>query len=247
MCWRRARGPQASHSLHKIIESARSNVTDKVATAPHRFIVVEGPIGVGKTSLARRLARSFGSELVLEQADENPFLERFYRNPRSAALQTQLFFLFQRTRQLEDIRQHDLFETVRVADYLFEKDRLFAGLTLDSAEMQLYEQVASRLAVDPPRPDLVVYLQAPVETLLMRIARRGIAYETSGIDAAYMARLNDAYARFFHEYDRAPLLIVNAASIDPVQNQADFDELLGAIRRMKKGRMYYNPLRHSTI
>jgi deoxyguanosine kinase len=101
--------------------------------------------------------------------------------------------------------------------------------------------------VDPPRPDLVVYLQAPVETLLMRIARRGIPYETSGIDAAYLARLNDAYARFFHEYDRAPLLIVNAASIDPVQNQADFDELLGAIRRMKKGRMYYNPLRHSTI
>jgi deoxyadenosine/deoxycytidine kinase len=106
--------------------------------------------------------------------------------------------------------------------------------------------VASRLAVDPPKPDLVVYLQAPVETLLQRIAKRGIPYE-SGIDAPYLTRLNDAYARFFHEYDRAPLLIVNAASIDPVQNQGDFDELVGAIKRMKKGRMYYNPLRHGTI
>jgi deoxyadenosine/deoxycytidine kinase len=214
---------------------------------PQRYIVVEGPIGVGKTSLARRLAESLEAELVLEQDAQNPFLERFYRNPKSGALPAQLFFLFQRAQQLGSLKQQDLFAPRRVADYLFEKDRLFASLTLDSAEMSLYEQVASRLAVDPPRPDLVVYLQAPVETLLMRIARRGIAYETSGIDAGYLARLNDAYARFFHEYDRAPLLIVNAASIDPVQNQADFDELLGAIRRMKKGRMYYNPLRHSTI
>ena len=154
-----------------------TNVTDKVATPPHRFIVVEGPIGVGKTSLARRLARSFGSELILEQADENPFLERFYRNPRAAALQTQLFFLFQRTRQLEDIRQHDLFETVRVADYLLDKDRLFAQLTLDEEELALYEQVYSRLAVDAPAPDLVIYLQAPVDVLLERIERRGIRYE----------------------------------------------------------------------
>jgi deoxyguanosine kinase len=214
---------------------------------PQRYIVVEGPIGVGKTSLARRLAESLEAELVLEQDAQNPFLERFYRNPKSGALPAQLFFLFQRAQQLGSLKQQDLFAPRRVADYLFEKDRLFAGLTLDSAEMNLYEQVASRLAVDPPRPDLVVYLQAPVETLLARIARRGIAYETSGIDAAYLARLNDAYARFFHEYDRAPLLIVNAANIDPVQNQADFDELLGAIRRMKKGRMYYNPFRHGTI
>lgn len=212
-----------------------------------RYIVVEGPIGVGKTSLARRLAGSLEAELVLEQDAQNPFLERFYRNPKSGALPAQLFFLFQRAQQLGTLQQQDLFAPRRVADYLFEKDRLFAGLTLDAAEMALYEQVASRLAVDPPKPDLVVYLQAPVETLLQRIARRGIAYETSGIDAAYLGRLNDAYARFFHEYDRAPLLIVNASNIDPVQNQADYDELLGAIRRMKKGRMYYNPLRHGTI
>jgi deoxyguanosine kinase len=212
-----------------------------------RYIVVEGPIGVGKTSLARRLASSLEAELVLEQDAQNPFLERFYRNMKAGALPAQLFFLFQRAQQLGSLKQQDLFAPRRVADYLFEKDRLFAGLTLDDAEMALYEQVASRLAVEPPRPDLVVYLQAPVETLLQRIARRGIGYETSGIDAAYLARLNDAYARFFHEYDRAPLLIVNAANIDPVQNQADYDELVGAIRRMKKGRMYYNPMRHTTI
>jgi deoxyguanosine kinase len=213
---------------------------------PQRYIVIEGPIGVGKTSLARRLAETLEAELVLEQDAQNPFLERFYKNPKSGALPAQLFFLFQRAQQLGTLKQQDLFAPRRVADYLFEKDRLFAGLTLDQAEMALYDQVASRLAVDPPKPDLVVYLQAPVETLLQRIAKRGISYE-NGIDAAYLTRLNDAYARFFHEYDRAPLLIVNAASIDPVQNLADFDELVGAIRRMKKGRMYYNPLRHSTI
>jgi deoxyadenosine/deoxycytidine kinase len=213
---------------------------------PQRYIVVEGPIGVGKTSLARRLGGSLEAELVLEQDAQNPFLERFYRNPRAGALPAQLFFLFQRAQQLGALKQQDLFAPRRVADYLFEKDRLFASLTLDPAEMSLYEQVASRLDVDPPKPDLVVYLQAPVETLLQRIAKRGITYENA-IDAAYLARLNDAYARFFHEYDRAPLLIVTAASIDPVQNPADYDELVGAIRRMKKGRMYYNPMRHGTI
>ena len=211
-----------------------------------RYIVIEGPIGVGKTSLARRLAETLEAELVLEQDAHNPFLERFYRNPKTGALPAQLFFLFQRAQQLGTLKQQDMFAPRRVADYLFEKDRLFAGLTLDAAEMALYEQVAARLAVDPPRPDLVVYLQAPVETLLQRIAKRGTSFE-SLIDAPYLTRLNDAYARFFHEYDRAPLLIVNAASIDPVQNQADFEELVGAIRRMKKGRMYYNPLRHGTI
>ena len=209
---------------------------------PHRFIVVEGPIGVGKTSLARRLARSFGSELVLEQGDENPFLERFYRNPRAAAFQTQLYFLFQRARQLQDLRQHDLFEQVRVADYLLEKDRLFARLTLDSEELGLYEQVFERLAIDAPVPDLVVYLQAPVDVLLERIARRGIHYE-QGIERRYLERLVESYARFFLEFEAAPVLIVNAADIDPVGSDRDYAGLLAEIVKQRRGRHYFNPLK----
>ena len=211
-------------------------------TTPYRDIVVEGPIGVGKTSLARRLAKSFGSELILEQAEENPFLERFYRNPRSAALQTQLFFLFQRTRQLEDIRQHDLFDRVRVADYLLEKDRLFARLTLDDEEYALYDQIYARLAVDTPVPDLIVYLQAPIDVLMERISRRGIRYEQH-IDRAYLERLQEAYARFFHAYDSSPLLIVNAAQADFVGNDRDYEQLFEQIRRARRGRHYYNPLK----
>ncbi|HSN71862.1 MAG TPA: deoxynucleoside kinase [Steroidobacteraceae bacterium] len=211
-------------------------------SAPHRYIVVEGPIGVGKTSLAKRLARSFGSELVLEQADENPFLERFYRNPRAGALPAQLYFLFQRARQIEDLRQPDLFDVVRVADYLLDKDRLFAKLTLDEQELALYEQVHTRLAIDAPAPDLVVYLQAPVDVLLERIARRGIRYEQT-IDRGYLERLMEAYARFFHEYDASPLLIVNAAAVDFVSSDDDYEQLFAQICRIRRGRHYFNPLK----
>jgi len=218
----------------------------KTPDIPHQFIVIEGPIGVGKTSLARRLCASLEAEPVLEQAAENPFLERFYRNPRDGALPTQLYFLFQRAQQLAALNQQDLFAPTRVGDYLLEKDRLFARVTLDDAEFGLYEQVHAKLDIQAPKPDLVVYLQAPVDVLLERIAKRGIRYEQQ-IDRAYLERLNEAYARFFHEYEAAPLLIVNAASIDPINNQADYDELLAAIQRMKKGRLYYNPLRSRGI
>jgi deoxyadenosine/deoxycytidine kinase len=212
----------------------------------HQFVVVEGPIGVGKTSLARRLCDSLAAEAVLEQATQNPFLERFYRNPRAGALPAQLYFLFQRAQQLAALKQHDLFAPVRVADYLLDKDRLFARVTLDDAEYSLYEQVSAKLDIQPPKPDLVVYLQAPVEVLLERIEKRGIDYERQ-IDSEYLQRLNEAYARFFHEFEAAPLLIVNAASIDPINNQADYDELLAAIKRMKRGRLYYNPLRSRAL
>jgi deoxyadenosine/deoxycytidine kinase len=213
-----------------------------IVQTPHRYVVVEGPIGVGKTSLARRLAASFGSDLVLEQGEENPFLERFYRNPRAAAFQTQLYFLFQRARQLQDLRQSDLFESVRVADYMLEKDRLFARLTLDDEEYGLYEQVYARLAIDAPVPDLVVYLQAPVDVLLERIARRGIGYEQA-IERRYLERLAESYARFFLEYGAAPVLTVNATDIDPVGNERDYDVLLAEIVRARKGRHYFNPLK----
>jgi deoxyadenosine/deoxycytidine kinase len=215
-------------------------------TPAHRFIVVEGPIGVGKTSLARRLCAALNADLVLEQAAENPFLERFYRNPRAGAFPTQLYFLFQRAQQLASLNQEDLFAPVRVADYLLDKDRLFARITLDEAEYELYEQVYAKLGIVAPKPDLVVYLQAPVDVLLERIAKRGINYEQQ-IERQYLERLNEAYARFFHEYEAASLLIVNAASIDPINNQSDFDELFATICRMKRGRLYYNPLRHRTI
>ena len=213
-----------------------------IVQTPHRYVVVEGPIGVGKTSLARRLAGSFGSDLVLEQGEENPFLERFYRNPRAAAFQTQLYFLFQRARQLQDLRQQDMFQRVRVADYLLDKDRLFARLTLDDEEYGLYEQVYARLAIDAPVPDLVVYLQAPVDVLLERIARRGIGYEQA-IERRYLERLAESYARFFLEYDAAPVLTVNAADIDPVGNERDYDVLLAEIVRARKGRHYFNPMK----
>lgn len=157
-------------------------------------------------------------------------------------MQTQLFFLFQRARQMEDIRQHDLFDTVRIADYLIEKDRLFARLTLDDEEYGLYEQVYTRLAVDAPVPDLVIYLQAPVDVLLERIERRGLRYEQN-IERGYLERLQEAYARFFHEYGASPLLIVNAAQADFVNNEQDYAQLLEQVIRIRRGRHFYNPLK----
>ncbi len=206
-----------------------------------RYIAIEGPIGVGKTSLARRLASQLDSALVLEDAGSNPFLERFYRDPRGAALPTQLFFLFQRVRQIEDMRQSELFGSTRVADFMLEKDRMFAQINLDRHELSLYDQIYDSLKVDPPVPDLVVYLQAPVDTLQFRIASRGVGYEQD-ISNRYLERLTEAYARFFHDYDEAPLLIVNAEIIDPVHNQEHFLMLLDEIHQTRSGRHFFNPI-----
>ena len=221
-------------------QQSTSNAQEVIRLDGPRFIVVEGPIGVGKTSLAKRLAESLAGELILEQAEENPFLERFYKNRRNAALPAQLFFLLQRARQLEQLRERDMFSPVRIADFLLQKDELFAGLNLDPNELGLYKQVAESLELDPPTPDLVVYLQAPASVLMRRVAMRGIAYEQL-IDQEYLERLGDAYARFFYDFDEAPLLIVNAASIDPIHRESDYLELLQTILRVRHGRHFFNP------
>ncbi len=207
----------------------------------HRYVVVEGPIGVGKTSLAKRLGEYWGGELMLEGAEANPFLERFYADPRGAALPTQLFFLYQRARQIQSMRQSDLFEApLRIADFLLEKDRLFAEINLDENELDLYKQAWSHLSLDAPEPDLVVYLQAPVDVLMERVRRRGIPWEQQ-ITREYLERLVEAYTRFFHHYDRAPLLIVNASDINPVDRNRDFELLAEQLSRTTSGRHYFNP------
>jgi deoxyguanosine kinase len=206
-----------------------------------RYIVVEGPIGVGKTSLATKLAESLSADLILEEVSANPFLERFYQEGRSAALPAQMFFLFERARQIESLRQSDLFSNVRVSDYIFSKDNLFAELNLSPDELSLYNQVVTSLNIDAPVPDLVIYLQASVDSLLQRIARRGIGYERA-IERAYIEKLTDAYARFFHAYNEGPLLIVNASQIDPVNNQTDYDQLFEQIEKTTGGRHFFNPV-----
>ena len=212
----------------------------KRADSP-RFFAVEGPIGVGKTSLAKKLADSLSADTVLEEVFENPFLERFYQDGQSAALPAQMFFLFARARQIEGLRQSDLFATVRVSDYLFAKDRLFAELNLSPDELALYDQVVESLRIDPPVPDLVIYLQASVDSLLDRIARRGIGFERA-ISRRYLERLTEAYARYFHAYDDGPLLIVNASQIDPISSDADYEQLFRQIERTTGGRHFYNPV-----
>jgi len=211
-----------------------------MSTAIPQRIAVEGPIGVGKTSLAQRLGEALGYALLLEKAEENPFLERFYQDQRSHALPTQLHFLLQRAQQLQALATDDLFTPGHVADYLMAKDRLFAELTLDDAELDLYQAVYDRLTVEAPKPELVIYLQAPLTVLQDRIAMRGRAMERS-LDDAYLEALSDAYARFFHFYDEAPLLIVNAAELDWVHNDDHFAALLTRIKGPLSARQYFNP------
>jgi deoxyguanosine kinase len=208
------------------------------------YIAVEGPIGVGKTTLAAKLAQTFDYPLLKEPAAENPFLSRFYREGRRHALPTQLFFLLHRAQQITDLRSGDLLSPTLVADFLMEKDELFARLTLEDTEFELYRQIRDNLAIDAPVPDLVIYLQAPPTVLLRRIQNRGIDFERT-IDAAYLERLSRSYTEFFHHYTAAPLLIVNAAEIDFANNDEHFDSLLERVVSMDGFRQYFNP--HPTL
>jgi len=205
------------------------------------YIVVEGPIGVGKTTLTHRLAASFEGQVLLEAPQDNPFLERFYADPATYALPTQLSFLMQRVEQLRDLAQGDLFAPMRIADFMLEKDRIFAELTLESDELDLYLKLHEQMVRSIPRPDLVIYLQAPVDVLLDRIAQRGIHYEQD-IEDSYLERLAAAYTRFFYHYDDAPLVIVNAAEINLAAGNEDYDMLFERLREIHRGRHYINPL-----
>ncbi len=204
------------------------------------FLAIEGVIGVGKSTLARRIAERLDARLVLEEVEENPFLESFYADRRRYAFSCQLFFLLSRYRQQRVLGQPDLFESRIVCDYLFRKDRIFATLNLDDAELSLYDQILPLLERDLPRPDRVVYLQASLETLLRRIERRGRAFE-QGIDPEYLRALGEAYNRFFFHYEEAPLLVVNTDAIDFVASPEDFEDLLRRIREHTAGTLYYTP------
>jgi deoxyguanosine kinase len=204
-----------------------------------RYMVVEGPIGVGKTTLARKLAESFGGQTLLEQPEENPFLEKFYRDSARHALPTQLFFLFQRMNQLRDMSQNDLFTAPVVSDFLLDKDSLFARLTLADEELNLYRQLYEYLSPQAPQPDLVIYLQAQPETLVDRVRKRGVPME-SAISEEYLLRLCESYSRFFYHYEAAPLLIVNTEHLNPIQHDEDFRLLLNRIRNMRGKREFFS-------
>ena len=205
-----------------------------------RYVVVEGPIGVGKTLLAKRLANTFNTELMLENAHDNPFLPRFYEDPVNAALPTQLHFLFQRLKIIEVLKQADMFKPAQISDFLMQKDQLFAEITLNDSEYELYSQVYSRLMLEAPVPDLVIYLQAPVDKLLKRIHTRKVAFEKK-IEDKYLEKISDAYIQFFYHYNESPTLIVNTADINLVDSDNDYNYLLDYIRTLSPGKHYLNP------
>lgn len=208
------------------------------------YIAVEGPIGVGKSTLSHLLGETFDANLILEDAEANPFLPKFYAGEKNAALATQLFFLMQRSQQLSPLQNQDLFHKTVVADFLIDKDQLFAELTLTSDELALYQNVAQQFVFNTAQPDLVIYLQAPVQVLQKRIQKRGLADEKQ-IDDQYLEQLNEAYSRFFHFYEQAPLIIVNASDLDWVNRVEDYNNLVRFILQHQKGRNYFNP--HSNI
>jgi deoxyadenosine/deoxycytidine kinase len=207
----------------------------------HRYIVVEGPIGVGKTTLTRALTARFGARSVFEIVEENPFLASFYQDRNKFAFQTQLFFLLSRFKQQQELFQQDLFNQVTVSDYLFAKDRIFASITLDPNELALYERIYQHLGPRVMKPDLVIYLQARLEVLLARIKKRGREFERK-FDAEYLAELARTYNDFFHRYDDTPLLVVNTSDIDFVENENEFEELVRLLSRITHGTHYYQPL-----
>jgi deoxyadenosine/deoxycytidine kinase len=205
----------------------------------YRYIVVEGPIGVGKTSLTQRLADHTGAKVLLEKPQDNPFLERFYQDGARYALPTQLFFLFQRINEVRELAQMDLFGRRTVSDYLFEKDALFARLTLSEDEFKLYQAIYQSLAPQAPTPDLVIYLQASTDTLSERVQRRGYHYERS-ISDDYLLKLVNSYGEFFHHYDAAPLLTVNSDNLNLVDNEDDFKLLMDRINNMRGSREFFS-------
>ena len=205
----------------------------------YRYIVVEGPIGVGKTSLTRRLAERLSAETLLERPDQNPFLARFYQDIPRWALPTQLFFLFQRLNQLRELAQLDLFSRVTVSDFLLDKDPLFARLTLGNDELHLYQQIYDTLRPQAPRPDLVIYLQAPADVLAERVRRRAAEFE-QGITVEYLALLAESYSRFFYNYSTSPILIVKSERLNFVKGDQDLSLLLDRIAGMRGGREFFN-------
>ena len=204
------------------------------------YIVLEGPIGSGKTTLAKMLADEFPVDYLSEKAESNPFLPRFYQDAQRYSLPTQLFFLFQRANQIKDISQRDMFAKPIVADFFLEKDPIFARLNLDDEEYALYHQIYQHLQLKAPRPDLVIYLQTPTDALMERIEERNVSYEQE-IPREYIERLANAYSEFFHNYDASPVLIVNNEKLNILKNKEAFNLLLSRIEQIKSQREFFNP------